>query len=137
MLKLVGLAWRESRYARRRLLLYMSSISLGVAALVAIYSFAQNVQRSVREQSRELLGGDVSISSLRKFPATVDSLLDSLQRSGTEIAREISFPSMGLIQRTGGTRLVQVRGISTNYPLYGKIITAPGTALKEMHGGAK
>ena len=30
------IAWRESRTARRRLLLYMSSISLGVAALVAI-----------------------------------------------------------------------------------------------------
>ena len=34
-----SLAWRESRTARRRLLLYMSSISLGVAALVAIDSF--------------------------------------------------------------------------------------------------
>ena len=33
---LFGLAWRESRSTRRKLLLYMSSISLGVAALVAI-----------------------------------------------------------------------------------------------------
>jgi len=40
---LLSLAWRESRTARRRLLLYMSSISLGVAALVAIDSFASNV----------------------------------------------------------------------------------------------
>ena len=37
------LAWRESRTARRRLLLYMSSISLGVAALVAIDSFSENI----------------------------------------------------------------------------------------------
>ena len=35
-----SLAWRESRTARRRLLLYMSSISLGVGALVAIDSIA-------------------------------------------------------------------------------------------------
>jgi putative ABC transport system permease protein len=35
-LPLVSLAWKESRTARRRLLLYMSAISLGVAALVAI-----------------------------------------------------------------------------------------------------
>ena len=47
--QLAGLAWRESRTARRRLLLYMSSISLGVGALVAIDSFATNVTRSVRE----------------------------------------------------------------------------------------
>ena len=47
--QLLRLAWRESRTARRRLLLYMSSISLGVGALVAIDSFASNTQRSVRE----------------------------------------------------------------------------------------
>ena len=58
-LPLLGLAWRESRYTRRRLLLYMSSISLGVAALVAIDSFAGNITRSVREQSRALIGGDI------------------------------------------------------------------------------
>jgi putative ABC transport system permease protein len=45
---LLGLAWRESRSTRRKLLLYMSSISLGVAALVAIDSFAGNITRSVR-----------------------------------------------------------------------------------------
>ena len=60
---LLSLAWRESRTARRRLLLYMSSISLGVAALVAIDSFASNVTESVREQSRALLGGDVAFGA--------------------------------------------------------------------------
>ena len=48
LLQLLSLTWRESRSARRRLLLYMSAISLGVAALVAIDSFADNVNRSVR-----------------------------------------------------------------------------------------
>ena len=47
---LLRLAWRESRTARRRLLLYMSSISLGVAALVAIDSFASNVQVSIEDR---------------------------------------------------------------------------------------
>ena len=61
--QLLRLAWRESRTARRRLLLYMSSISLGVAALVAIDSFASNTQRSVREQARALLGGDISLTT--------------------------------------------------------------------------
>ena len=78
---LIGFAWREGRTARRRLLLYMSSISLGVAALVAIDSFGQNVTQSVREQARSLLGGDVSLSSREAIPARIDSLLDSLQRA--------------------------------------------------------
>src|SRR5688572_31358845 len=104
---LFGLAWRESRTARRRLLLYMSSISLGVAALVAIDSFAGNVTRSVREQSRALLGGDLALSSRAPFTPAVDSLLDSLRRRGTPIARVTTFASMGVVPRTGGTRLVQ------------------------------
>ncbi|MBC7789770.1 MAG: hypothetical protein H7Z74_07475, partial [Anaerolineae bacterium] len=73
-----AMAWRESRNGRRRLLLFMSAISAGVAALVAIDSFSSNVTRSVRQQSRSLLGGDVALSSRREFPATVERILDSL-----------------------------------------------------------
>ncbi|HTD83544.1 MAG TPA: hypothetical protein VK648_07100, partial [Gemmatimonadaceae bacterium] len=72
-----SLAWRESRTARRRLLLYMSSISLGVAALVAIDSFSANIIQSVKDQSRALMGGDLSFDSSKPFPAAADSLFDS------------------------------------------------------------
>src|SRR5262252_8205216 len=86
---LCGIAWRESRTARRRLLLYMSSISLGVAALVAIDSFASNVTESVRDQSRALLGGDVAFGARQGgFTPKADSLLDSLQRTGIRFARQ-------------------------------------------------
>ena len=64
---LLRLAWRESRTARRRLALYMSSIAFGVAALVAIDSFAGNVTRSIREQSRTLLGGDMALQARAAF----------------------------------------------------------------------
>jgi putative ABC transport system permease protein len=126
------LAWRESRTARRRLLLYMSSISLGVAALVAIDSFASNTQDSVRAQSRSLLGGDVAFSSNQKFPAAIDSLFDSLATSGLATARVTTFGSMAFVERTGGTRLAQVRGITANYPLYGEVVTEPAGAWRRL-----
>jgi putative ABC transport system permease protein len=111
--QLLGLAWRESRTARRRLLLYMSSISLGVAALVAIDSFASNTQRSVREQARALLGGDVAISTRQQtYPEPVIRALDSLKREGIGLAQVSTFASMALVQRTGGTRLSQVRAVT-------------------------
>src|SRR5438874_12171874 len=123
--QLFGLAWRESRTARRRLLLYMSSISLGVAALVAIDSFSDNVIRSVHEQSRALLGGDVMAT--RNTPRTkkIDSLLDSLSRQGIPSTTATNFSSMALVPRSGGTRLIQVHAVAPAYPFYGKIITAP------------
>jgi putative ABC transport system permease protein len=133
MSTLIGFAWREGRAARRRLLLYMSSISLGVAALVAIDSFGQNVTQSVREQARSLLGGDVALSSREAFPARIDSLLDSLSRTGTGIARVTTLSSMANVPRSGRTRLVQVRGVSVRYPFYGAIETTPSGVLATVH----
>lgn len=130
--RLPALAWKESRTARRRLLLYMSSIALGVAALVAIDSFAANLTRSVREQSRSLLGGDASLTTRAEMTPAADSLVDSLARTGMTIARITQFPSMAAITRTGNTRLVQVRGVSNSYPLYGDVITEPTTAFKRI-----
>jgi len=122
---LLRLAWRESRTARRRLLLYMSSIALGVAALVAIDSFAANVGRSVREQSRSLVGGDLQLSSRGPWTKPARALLDSLARSGAPVARTTQFASMAVAPRTGRTRLVQVRAVEPGYPFYGTVTTRP------------
>ncbi|HYN82537.1 MAG TPA: FtsX-like permease family protein [Gemmatimonadaceae bacterium] len=135
--QLISLTWRESRSARRRLLLYMSAISLGAAALVAIDSFAGNVDRSVRDQSRALLGGDISFRSRKVFTPAQGAILDSIARaSGATYARVVTFPSMALLSRTGRTRLSQVRGVSENYPLYGQITTTPAGQWAALQKGA-
>src|SRR5688572_19239233 len=104
----------------------MSAISLGVAALVAIDSFADNVTRSIREQSRSLLGGDVSFTSRRPFSPAQNAILDTLRmREKAQYSRVVTFPSMALVPRSGATRLVQVRAVSANYPFYGVITTRP------------
>ena len=132
---LAGLAWRESRTARRRLLLYMSSIALGVAALVAIDSFAGNVTRSIRTQSRALLGGDLAFSARTGFPPPIDSLLDSLNAHGTPVARVTTFASMASVPRTERTRLAQVRSVTDGYPFYGDIVTRPAGQWARLHAG--
>jgi len=130
-----SLAWRESRTARRRLLLYMSSISLGVAALVAIDSFSENIILSVKDQSRALMGGDLSFDSSKPFSPAVDSLFDSLSRHGIAFARVTTFPSMAVVPRTAGTRFAQVRGVTDNYPFYGKIVTEPAGRWPQLKEG--
>ena len=133
--QLLALAWRESRTARRRLLLYMSSISLGVGALVAIDSFASNTQRSVREQARALLGGDIALTSRTAYTKPVLAGLDSLRKEGVGIADVTSFTSMALVQRTGLTRLAQIDAVTPGYPFYGEIITNPAGAWARLQKG--
>jgi len=130
---LLRLAWRESRTARRRLALYMSSIAFGVAALVAIDSFAGNVTRSIREQSRTLLGGDMAWQARAALPAVTDTLLDSLATRGVRHARVTTFASMALAEPSEATRLVQVRAVTDGYPFYGAIETVPRDAWTRVH----
>ena len=131
------MAWRESRNARRRLLLFMSGISAGVAALVAIDSFSANVTRSVREQSRALLGADVAVSARRELPEPVLRVLDSAARNGARLARVTSFASMATVPGDEATRLAQVRAVSAGYPFYGEIETAPAGRWSTLQDGAR
>ncbi|CAA9331518.1 MAG: ABC transporter, fused permease protein [uncultured Gemmatimonadetes bacterium] len=132
---LAALAWRESRFARRRLLLFLSSISLGVAALVATQSFAANLAAGVRDESRSLLGADVGFSSNRRFGPRTVALLDSLRKAGTPVAGMTSFASVALLERTGGARLSQVRAVEPGYPFYGEIRTEPAGAWPALSRG--
>jgi putative ABC transport system permease protein len=130
----VGMAARELRAAPRRLLLLTGTVAIGVSALVAINSFSDNLRDSVRQQSRALLGADLSLVSRQSFSPRVEHLLDTLSRTG-EVARITSFAGMAYVTRTQGSRLVQVAAVSGGYPFYGQIRTAPAAAWRELHAG--
>ena len=129
------MARREGRGSRRRLALYMSSITLGVAALVAINSFRKNVTTAISGQAREVLGADLELSSRRPFDSIIQGVLDSTARSGVPVSRVTSFASMALATRSGGTRLVEVRAIEGGYPYYGAIETEPPDAWTRLSAG--
>jgi putative ABC transport system permease protein len=113
------MAKRESRSTRRRLVLYIIAITLGVAALVAINSFRANVTSAVSSQARALLGADLVMGSRWTFPDDILALIDSLETEGAETSWVTSFSSMALATRSGLTRLVEIQAPSGGYPFYG------------------
>ena len=131
------MARREGRGSRRRLALYMGSITLGVAALVAINSFRRNVTDAISGQARELLGADLELSSRRPLDSTITALLDSLGRTGVPLARVTSFASMALALPSGGTRLVEVRAVEPGFPFYGTMETDPAGAWPALQRGRR
>ena len=130
----VRMAGRELRAAARRLLLLMGTVAVGVAALVAINSFTDNLQDSVRRQARALLGADLALVSRQDFSPRVEALLDTLSR-GARLSRVTSFAGMAYVPRTDGTRLVQVAAVEGQYPFYGEIRTEPRTAWTQLQAG--
>ncbi|MEO1452143.1 MAG: ABC transporter permease, partial [Bacteroidota bacterium] len=115
---LFQMAWRDSRRSRSKLLLFTAAIILGVAALVAIQTFDDNLRGDIDGQARELLGADLVLRTNQPLSDSALTLLDSL--GGTQ-ARERNFASMVYFPRTEGTRLVQVRALEGSFPFYGEI----------------
>ncbi|MET0570266.1 MAG: ABC transporter permease, partial [Pedobacter agri] len=75
---LFKMAWRDSRKNRSRLLLFISSIVLGIAALVAVYSFKDNLQRDIDAQAKELTGADLVLDSRKGVSKAMQKVIDSL-----------------------------------------------------------
>ncbi|MDQ3395362.1 MAG: FtsX-like permease family protein [Bacteroidota bacterium] len=116
------MAWRDSRRHRARLILFTSSIILGIAALVAINSFSDNLQNDINNEAKSLLGADLAIEDNQALSNKTDSIIDAIP--GTK-AREINFASMILFPKNGGSRLVQIRALEGDFPFYGSIETNP------------
>jgi putative ABC transport system permease protein len=128
-------AARDTRGNRGRLLLFVSSMVLGVAALVSINSFGDNLRAAIDAESRTLLGADLSIESSTRFNDRVEAIIDSL--GGTQ-SRRTSFASMAYFPRTASSRLVTVRGNEPGFPFYGAVETDPPEAATSYFdtGGA-
>ncbi|MDQ5979723.1 MAG: putative transport system permease protein [Verrucomicrobiota bacterium] len=130
---ILKMAWRDTRASRRRLLLFSLAIVLGVAALVAVGSVRDNLRLAIEQQTKSLLGADLTVNSRTEFPEDVTRHFATL---GADRAREISFNSMLIVPGEGGpTRLVQVRAIEGEFPFYGDFDTEPAGARATLRGG--
>src|SRR5947209_17118278 len=102
------MAWRDSRSSRRRLLLFSTSITFGIAALVGIGSFRHSLARAIDDQARTLIGADLIVESSRSFTAEQEAFLHSLS---DRQAREVRFTTMAVFPRTSSTRMVHLRAL--------------------------
>jgi len=125
------MAGRELRAAPRRLLLFVGAVGVGVAALVAINSFTDNLRDSVAAEAKSLLGADLAFTSRRAFPPRAAATIDSVA-AGAAQAEVTTFAGMAFVPRTEGTRLVQVTAVEGPYPFYGEIRTEPDGAWRRL-----
>ena len=131
---ILKMAWRDSRGSRKRLALYLSAMVLGVAALVAIRGFGDNMSRTVDQEAKTLLGADLRLESDQPFDDSTEVLIDSL--GGTQ-SRRVSFGSMAVFPKTGDTRLTAVRAVEGGYPFYGALTTRPDSAASRYQDGRR
>jgi putative ABC transport system permease protein len=118
------------RTARKRLVVFSTSISLGIAALVALACLGRICATRLRPNRKSLLGADLVFMRREPF-APEDRRL--IQRFGGKIAEETSFSTM--LSLESGTRLVNARAITGEFPFYGTLETDPPSAAAAFRRG--
>jgi len=121
------MAWRDGKASSGRLLLFMSSIVLGIAAVVSVQSFSKNLEDNIQLQSKALMGADFLIDSNELPSERVQGIMDSL---GGANGHEISFNSMAAFPSKDASKFIEVRGIGGEFPLYGFLETIPKGAAE-------
>ena len=119
------MAWRDGRRNWQKLLLFVLSITAGIASMVGVSSFRSSLESDIREQSAELLGADFCIQGSQPLP---DSLLAPFREISHEYSLEVGFMSMVQFPKAQDSRLALVRSLSGGYPYYGRIETSPSGA---------
>ena len=113
------MVWRETRGAVRHFAYSLACIAIGVAALVAVQSFADSLARTIARSAKALLGGDVEIRSAQPLPADAEAVIARLQTPAMAMTRVRELVAMAQIPRIGRAQIVELKAVETGYPLYG------------------
>jgi len=125
---------RDLRSGELRLLIV--AVTLAVAALTAVGFFADRLQGGLQRDARQLLGGDVVLSSDNQTPQVV---LDKARELGLRTTTIVSFPTMARATdaRGGASKLVALKAVPAGYPLRGSLTVAtepqtPGQLTRDV-----
>ena len=122
---------REVRGLGMRLVFFVASLAVGVAAVVAVAGLGDATRNAVRAQARELLAADLAVSARRPLP---DGLAQVVASAGGEMAEVRELATVAVAQASGRSRLVELKAVGPGYPFYGVLRTEPARPLSELLG---
>jgi putative ABC transport system permease protein len=92
------------------------ALFIAVASVTTVGFFADRVQAALDRQANELLGGDLVVTADHPVPAP---FAERARADRLEIAATQTFPSM--VSAAGGVNLADIKAVSANFPLRGRI----------------
>lgn len=116
--------WRDARAGELRLL--MLGVAIAVAAVSAVAFLGDRLERGLRRDAAQLIGGDLVLSADR---AAAPRWRERVQALGLQQSHVVSFPSMVRSADDQATRLVALKAVDAAYPLRGRLLLADGRAV--------
>src|SRR5687768_3123533 len=127
------MAWREVRASWVRLLFFFVCVALGVAAIVVLRSVIQNIRETLTSEARQIVGGDIVVQTGRPWPPEQLALLAREVAQGGVTARSDAIETRTMAatgtRERGRVRLVELKGVTAGYPMYGGVTLEDGRAL--------
>lgn len=127
---------RESRGSRGRLVFFTLCVALGVAAIVSVSSLLSAFEEGLRFRSREVLAGDLLVSSRQPLPEALDATLERARvaTGSPPLTRSDhrELPTLASFDRDGErkSRLVMLKAVDAQYPLAGELVLRSGDAFR-------
>jgi putative ABC transport system permease protein len=122
---IMRMALREIRASWQRLLFFFVCIAIGVGSIVALRSVIQSVRVAFAGEARTLLGADVTLTTNRPWTGTVIETLEAEQRAGRVTLRSEAAEIPTMVRPADpsrlATRMVELRAVGPEFPLYGSL----------------
>jgi putative ABC transport system permease protein len=128
-------ALRESRGGRARLLFSAACLAVGVAAVVAVAGIADGLDQTLRREAKKLLAADLAVEGRRPLLDSTEAALAALPGAVISRVREtttmVAAPPRS-DDSPGPSRLVELKAVDANFPLYGGLGLEPDRPLAEL-----
>jgi putative ABC transport system permease protein len=120
-------AARELRSGVKGFRIFLACLALGVAAIAAASSTAEAFRQGLASQAREILGGDLSISTQQRDFTPGERI--AFAQAGRVV---YAAGSQAMAQAPGGERrLVELRGVGPGFPLAGQVVLRGAGSLAQ------
>jgi putative ABC transport system permease protein len=136
---IMRMAMREIRASWQRLLFFFVCIAIGVGSIVALRSVIQSVRIALAGEARTLLGADVTLTTNRAWTPAVLDRLDEEVRAGRITVKSEAAEIPTMVRPADptrvATRMVELRAVGPEFPLYGSLALRDGPYSHSMLRG--
>lgn len=127
---MIRLTLREIANNRRFSLFFIFNLSLGLMGFLTLEVLESSLRSTISSQSKALAGADILISTRRDLNSNETQIIDEKIGKEHGILRTKVTDLFSMISFRGHTRLVQLRAIEMDFPLYGSLLLKFGDTVK-------
>lgn len=113
-------------------LVFVCNLAFGFIGFTAVLSFQSAIERNARNNSKQILSADLSISARKKIPdSELKKAEDYLKSKNIIYSKTKVTEFFAMISVKDRSQLVLVKAIDNLYPLYGELILTKSTIKKD------